>query len=148
MLGLGLLAVIIMYFVDVTRTSHTVRRNFPVIGRFRYLFEQMGEFFRQYFFALDREEMPFNRAQRSWVYRAAKGVDNTVAFGSTLNLNPAGTPIFVNCPYPMLGHDAAPTKPVTVGPYARRPYEAKSIFNISAMSYGALSKVAATSYSN
>ena len=65
MLGLGLLAVIIMYFVDVTRTSHTVRRNFPVIGRFRYLFEQMGEFFRQYFFALDREEMPFNRAQRS-----------------------------------------------------------------------------------
>ena len=46
------------------------------------LFEELGEFFRQYFFALDREEMPFNRAERSWVYRAAKGVDNTVASGS------------------------------------------------------------------
>ena len=40
-------------------------RNFPVIGRFRYFFEHLGEFFRQYFFAQDREEMPFNRAQRS-----------------------------------------------------------------------------------
>ena len=74
-LGLGVLAIIVMFIVDVTQTKHTVRRNFPVVGRFRYLFEHMGEFFRQYFFALDREEMPFNRAQRSWVYRAAKGVD-------------------------------------------------------------------------
>ena len=99
-LGLGILAVIVMYVVDVTQTKHAVRRNFPVVGRFRYLFEEMGEFFRQYFFALDREEMPFNRAQRSWIYRAAKGVDATVAFGSTLNISPCGTAIFVNCPYP------------------------------------------------
>ena len=77
-IGIGLLVVIVMYVVEVTQTSHAVRRNFPVIGRFRYLFEHMGEFFRQYFFANDREEMPFNRAQRSWVYRAAKGVDGTV----------------------------------------------------------------------
>ncbi len=78
-LGLGVLTVIVMFIVDVTQTKHAVRRNIPVIGRFRYLFEHMGEFFRQYFFALDREEMPFNRAQRSWVYRAAKGVDSMVA---------------------------------------------------------------------
>jgi glutamate synthase domain-containing protein 2 len=86
--------------------------------------------------------MPFNRAQRSWVYRACKGVDNTVAFGSTLNLTPAGTPIFVNCPYPTLREDAVPTKPLTIGPFARHPFAAKSIFNVSAMSYGALSKPA------
>lgn len=146
--GIGLLAVAIMYIVDVTQTSHAVRRNFPVVGRFRYLFETMGEFFRQYFFAMDREEMPFNRAQRSWVYRAAKGVDTTVAFGSTLNLSPAGTKIFVNCPYPMLEIDAAPTLPMTIGPYAREPYEAKSIINVSAMSFGALSKPAVLALSN
>ncbi len=147
-IGLGLLAVIVMYVVDVTQTTHTVRRNFPVIGRFRYMFEHMGEFFRQYFFAQDREEMPFNRAQRSWVYRSAKGVDSTVAFGSTLNLSPAGTPIFVNCPYPMLDTETAPTAPVTIGPYAGKPYEAKSVFNISGMSYGALSKPAVLALSN
>jgi glutamate synthase domain-containing protein 2 len=148
LLGLGILAVIVMYIVDVTQTTHAVRRNFPVVGRFRYLFEEMGEFFRQYFFALDREEMPFNRAQRSWVYRAAKGVDSTVAFGSTLNLTPTGTPIFVNCPYPTLERDATETSPMVIGPYAAEPYEAKSIFNVSAMSYGAISKPAVLALSN
>jgi glutamate synthase domain-containing protein 2 len=148
LVGLAILAVVVMYVIDRTQTSHAVRRNFPVVGRFRYLFENMGEFFRQYFFALDREEMPFNRAQRSWVYRAAKGVDDTVAFGSTLNLSPSGTPIFVNCPYPTLSKDSAPTSPMTIGPFARAPYEAKSIFNVSGMSYGAISKPAVLALSN
>ena len=89
-IGAGLLAVIVMYIVDKTQRKHAIRHNFPVIGRFRYVFEHVGEFFRQYFFALDREEMPFNRATRSWVYRAAKGVDNTIAFGSTRDLTPDG----------------------------------------------------------
>ncbi len=142
MIGLGLLAVIIMYVVDVTQTRHAIRRNFPVIGRFRYLFEHLGEFFRQYWYSNDREEMPFNRAQRSWVYRAAKGVDTTVAFGSSLNLNPPGTKIFVNCPYPVLETDVADTAPLRIGPYARQPYDAPSLFNVSAMSFGALSKPA------
>ena len=148
LIGFGILAVIIMYIVDVTQTSHAIRRNFPVVGRFRYLFENMGEFFRQYFFAQDREEMPFNRAQRSWAYRAAKGEDSTVAFGSTLDLNPAGTRIFVNCPYPTLERDAAETAPMLIGPHADKPFEAKSIFNVSAMSYGAISKPAVLALSN
>jgi len=146
--GLFLLSIAFMFVVDVTQTKHSVRRNFPVVGRFRNLFEHLGEFFRQYFFAQDREEMPFNRAQRSWVYRAAKGVDNTVAFGSTLNLNPTGTPIFVNCPYPTLDEDAVDTAPLVIGPYARNPYAATSIFNVSAMSYGALSKPAVLALSH
>jgi glutamate synthase domain-containing protein 2 len=147
-IGVGILAIIVTYIIDKTQTGSTVRRNFPVVGRFRYLFEHIGEFFRQYFFALDREEMPFNRAQRSWAYRAAKGVDNTVAFGSTLDLSPTGTHIFVNCPYPTLDEDAVPTAPATIGPYARQPFAAKSVFNLSGMSYGAISKPAVLALSN
>ena len=146
--GTGLLVVAVLFIVDVTQTKHAVRRNFPVVGRFRYLFEHMGEFFRQYFFALDREEMPFNRAERSWVYRAAKGVDNTVAFGSSRDLRPVGTTLFVNCPYPTLESDAAPTDEITVGPYCDKPYVTASIFNISGMSFGAISRPAVLALSN
>lgn len=60
--SLAFVAVLIMYVVDVTQTRHAIRRNYPVIGRFRYVFETLGAFFRQYFFAMDREEMPFNRS--------------------------------------------------------------------------------------
>jgi len=142
LLGLGLLAVLVMYVVDINQTSHAIRRNFPVFGRFRYLFEKLGEYFRQYFFAQDREEMPFNRAQRTWVYRAAKGIDNTIAFGSTKDLRPVGTMIFVNCPYPVLEKDVAPTAALEIGPYCRLPYITDSLFNVSAMSFGAISKPA------
>jgi glutamate synthase domain-containing protein 2 len=142
LLGLGLLAVAIMYVVDKTQTRSAIRRNFPVVGRFRYFFENLGEYFRQYFFAQDREEMPFNRAQRSWAYRAAKNIDNTIAFGSTRDLRPVGTVIFVNCPYPVLEADVAPTSALEIGPHARHPYVTDSIFNVSAMSYGAISKPA------
>ena len=86
--GIGVLVVAVLYVIDRTQTKQAVRRNFPVIGRFRYLFENLGEFFRQYFFAMDREEMPFNRAERSWVYRAAKDEDTMVAFGSTRDMRP------------------------------------------------------------
>jgi glutamate synthase domain-containing protein 2 len=140
--GLGAAAVVVMFIFDVLQTGDAVRRNFPVIGRFRDLFVRLGEFFRQYFFAMDREEMPFNRAERTWVNRAAKNTDNTVAFGSTNNLSPAGSVIFVNCPFPTLESDRAITEPLLIGPYCREPYAALSLFNISAMSYGALSRPA------
>lgn len=127
------------YLVDRFQTKSTLRRNYPVLARFRYLFEHMGEFFRQYFFAQDREEMPFNRAERSWVYRAAKNVDSTVAFGSTRNLQHPGTIYFVNCPFPTLAEDSVEPSVITIGPYTKCPYKTKSLFNISGMSYGALS---------
>ncbi|MEP3226409.1 MAG: FMN-binding glutamate synthase family protein [Parasphingorhabdus sp.] len=139
LIGLGLAVVVIFFIVDITQKQDAVRRNYPVIGRFRHLFSSLGEFFRQYFFAMDREEMPFNRAEREWVGRAAKGTGNTIAFGSTKNLDPAGTPIFVNCPFPTLEKDAAETATCILGPYCETPYEAQSLFNISAMSFGALS---------
>jgi glutamate synthase domain-containing protein 2 len=139
-LAVLILVIIYMYIVDVNQTSQTIRRNYPVVGRFRYIFEHMGEFFRQYFFALDREELPFNRAQRSWVYRAAKNIDSTVAFGSTHALNTPGDYLFLNGLFPPLDHEVIPRSAVTFGAdYARQPYTTDSFFNISAMSYGALS---------
>ncbi|MEN8802629.1 MAG: FMN-binding glutamate synthase family protein [Thiogranum sp.] len=148
MIGLLLLTVVVMYILDVTQTKQAIRRNYPVIGRFRYLFEEMGEFFRQYFFAMDREELPFNRAERSWVYRAAKNLSNTTAFGSTRDLRSTGTVLFVNCPYPTLGEDAAPVGEVTIGPHCSKPYATCSLFNISGMSYGAISTPAVLALSN
>jgi len=139
LLGLGLAAVVVMFIIDVNQKQDAVRRNYPVIGRFRHIFSELGEFFRQYFFAMDREEMPFNRAEREWVERAGKGLDNTIAFGSTKSLDPPGTAIFVNVPFPTLESDAAETTTCTIGPYSRHPYETRSFFNISAMSFGALS---------
>lgn len=139
-LGVGVLAILYMYLADTTQTHQAIRRNYPVIGRFRYLFEHMGEFFRQYFFAQDREELPFNRAQRNWVYRAAKNVDSTVAFGSTRPLNQAGDVVFLSCLFPALDNEGVPPGVVAIGEgSAAKPYRTSSVFNISAMSFGALS---------
>ncbi len=143
LMGIGILVAAVLYYKDVTQSENTIRRNYPVVGRFRALFEHLGEFFRQYFFAMDREEMPFNRAERSWVYRAAKGVDNTVAFGSTRNIFTTGTILFENTPFPTLDEDAVEPGELVIGDgYCAQPYATKSLFNISAMSYGAISKPA------
>lgn len=140
--GLGVIWAICAFVIDIVQTKDAVRRNYPLVGRFRHLFTELGEFFRQYFFAMDREEMPFNRAERDWVERASEGRKNTVAFGSTKSLMPTGTPIFVNCPFPYLDEEDIEIPEMVVGPYAREPYSAKSIINISGMSYGALSRPA------
>ncbi len=138
-IGLLVLFVIVVFIIDVSQTHDAVRRNYPVIGRFRGLFSTLGEFFRQYFFAMDREEMPFNRAERDWVEDSSKGIDNTIAFGSTRNLSIVGTAIFVNCPYPQLSEETTQAPAVVIGPGCREPYAAQSIINISAMSFGSLS---------
>jgi glutamate synthase domain-containing protein 2 len=91
---------------------------------------------------MDREELPFNRAQRAWVARAAKKLDSTIAFGSTKPLNRPGDIFFLNSPFPPTKDEIeahAPTPLVFGEGFVREPYAAPSIFNISAMSYGALS---------
>ncbi len=95
-LGLAAAALVIVFISDVTQTRNAIRRNFPVIGHLRSLFTELGKFFRQYFFAMDREELPFNRELRNWVHRASAGEDNTVPFGSTRSLTHDGTIIFAN----------------------------------------------------
>ena len=141
-LGMMVLYGIFLYIIDKNQTRDSIRYNYPVIGRFRYIFSELGEFFRQYFFAMDREEMPFNRAEREWVYKSSSGADNTVAFGSTKNLGITGTVIFNNSPFPLLDQDAEDPPAVIFGPDCPNPYSAKSIINISGMSFGALSSPA------
>lgn len=148
LIGCGVLAIVYMYIVDKMQTKQAVRHNYPVIGRFRYLLEKQGEFFRQYFFAQDREELPFNRAERSWVYRAAKNVDRTIAFGSTRPLDSAGTIMFMNTAFPTQDEDITPIHPLTIGSHCRHPYTTQAICHISAMSFGALSRPAITALSH
>jgi glutamate synthase domain-containing protein 2 len=136
---LGLLIVMFMYWQDVHQTTHAIRRNYPVIGRMRYRFERLGEYFRQYFFANDREEQPFNRALRSWVYRTAKGLGGMISFGSTNDLNQPGAYIFVNASFPKLEEEKTTMPPITIGARCGKPYVANHVFNISGMSYGAVS---------
>lgn len=140
-IGALALLCVVLFIIDVTQVKDTVRRNYPVIGRFRGLFSKLGEFFRQYFFALDREEMPFNRAERDWVYHVAKDGKDVVPFGSTKVLS-AGTPIFANGLFPKLDDEDRPHAPLVIGPNSPNPYKPTSFFNISAMSYGSLSKPA------
>lgn len=140
--GIVVLFLTMTYMVDRLQTKHAIRRNYPIVGRFRYFFEHLGGFFRQYFFAMDREELPFNRAQRAWVYRAAKNINNTIAFGSTRDTKKLGNIIFVNCPYPTLRKDAVSPKCITVGEACRHPWTTSAFFGISAMSFGSISKPA------
>lgn len=148
--SLGVLIVVLVgggltywYVQDITQKKHAILRNYPVIGHLRYFFEQLGEYFRQYFFLGDREEMPFNRATRGWVYRLAKNEGGVIGFGSTYDLHQPGALLFVNAGFPVLEEDQAPTPPLAIGEgYAAKPFVARSIVNISGMSYGALSRPA------
>lgn len=140
--GLVILWVIIVFILDVLQTKNAIRHNYPVIGRFRAIFEYLGTFFRQYFFAMDREELPFNRQLRRWCYRAASGVDTMVAFGSTRDLRPVGTALFVNSAYGNAQPIELEPDVMIVGKDCPEPYEAPSFFNISAMSYGSISRPA------
>ncbi len=137
-----------LFISDVTQKKHAVLRNYPVVGRLRYLFEELGEYFRQYFFMGDREEMPFNRSTRAWVYRLAKNEGGTIGFGSTYDMHHPGALIFVNHPFPVLDEERVQTPSLLLGEgYAREPFEARSIVNVSGMSFGAVSAPAVSALS-
>jgi glutamate synthase domain-containing protein 2 len=149
LVGLALLVGVAFIFIsDITQKKHGVLRNYPVIGHLRYFFEQLGEYFRQYFFSGDRDEMPFNRSTRAWVYRLAKNEGGVIGFGSTYDLHQSGALIFVNHPFPVLEEERLPTPSLLLGEgYAKNPFEARSIVNISGMSFGAISAPAVRSLS-
>jgi glutamate synthase domain-containing protein 2 len=144
-----LLGLLFFVFIrDITQKKHSVLRNYPIVGRFRYFFEQLGEYFRQYFFAGDRDEMPFNRATRAWIYRLAKNEGGTIGFGSTYDLHQPGALIFVNHPFPVLEEERLPTPALVLGEgHCKQPFEARSIVNVSGMSFGAISAPAVRSLS-
>src|SRR5438034_4285961 len=146
LLAIVVFAVIVFWFIqDITQKKHAVLRNYPVIGRLRYLFEKQGEYFRQYFFAGDRDEMPFNRATRAWVYRVAKQEDGggLIGFGSTYDIKAPGAILFVNAAFPVQEWEKQPTPPVAIGEgFCEHPFLARSLVNVSGMSFGAISKPA------
>ncbi|NSL85495.1 FMN-binding glutamate synthase family protein [Chitinophaga sp. Mgbs1] len=135
------LTVLALY--DRLQRKHALLRNYPLLGRARYMLEQIRPEMRQYFFESDTDGRPFNRRQRAVVYQRAKDVKQTVAFGALENMYEPG--------YEWAAHTAFPLKVkpeslrVTIGnTQCRQPYDA-SLLNISAMSYGALSKTAVLS---
>ncbi len=144
LLAILLFVMLVFWYVkDITQKKHTVLRNFPIIGRLRYFFEQMGEYFRQYFFTGERDELPFNRSTRGWVYRLAKNEGGIIGFGSTYNLHEPGALVFVNAPFPVIEEEQLPTPPLAIGEgWCEKPFVARSVVNISGMSYGAISKPA------
>lgn len=123
---------------DLIQRRHAVLRNYPIMGHMRFLLESIRPEIRQYMLEGDREEVPFSREARALVYQRAKGVEDKRPFGTTENVYGSG--------YGWITHSAAPVDiedsdfRVTIGgPDCRQPYSA-SLFNISAMSFGSLSK--------
>ncbi len=122
---------------DLLQNKHAVLRNYPLIGRFRYLLEYIRPEIRQYFLENDQEEVPFSRDQRAMVYRRAKNIKATKSFGTLKDVYRPG--------HECILHSMTPTElnpdllRVNVGSkHCTKPYSA-SILNISAMSFGALS---------
>lgn len=128
---------------------HTISHNFPLIGHFRYMLEHIGPELRQYIVANNREELPFNRSQRSWIYTSAKALNNYQGFGTDQDqnspgfvfINPAMMPYIVKPNHP--NHDdkyfLPSAKIIGESHKRKRPYRPYSIINISAMSFGSLS---------
>lgn len=129
--------------------KHAIQHNFPLIGHFRYMLEKIGPELRQYIVANDKEETPFNRSERRWIYASSKGENNYFGFGST-EVPPyeIGYPLIKHAAFPFLetkaehvsdDPTAVPCLKVIGETHGRkRPYRPYSVINISAMSFGSL----------
>ena len=132
--------------------KHTIQHNFPVVGHLRYMLEKIGPELRQYIVANNREELPFNRSQRSWVYASSKKQNNYAGFGTDQDIHSPGyvfikptmIPYQVKEGHPNFEDPSFIPSAKLIGEYnqRRKPYRPRSIINISAMSYGSLSKAA------
>lgn len=135
--------------------KHTISHNYPILGHLRYLFEKIGPEIRQYFVANNREELPFNRIERGWIYASAKKENNYEGFGTDRDIY-AHQHIFINnamMPYKLPENHPNKIDPnflpcaKVMGAYNKRkkPYRPASIINVSAMSFGSLSAKAVES---
>jgi glutamate synthase domain-containing protein 2 len=121
---------------DLLQTRSTLRRNYPLLAHFRYGFESIGPEIRQYFIESDTAETPYSRQQRALVYQRAKAVNDTRPFGTQVDV--------YGHEYEWINHSVLPSEiqsqdfRIRIGSEAAQPYDA-SVFNISAMSFGALS---------
>ncbi|WP_422378944.1 FMN-binding glutamate synthase family protein [Roseibium sp.] len=124
-------------YIDTHQTRHSVLRNYPVAGHFRFLFEAIRPELRQYFFESNQDGRPFSRERRSMVYDRAKNIEDVLPFGTELDVYD-GSYGWVNhsiCPQP---HSEGDMRVTIGGPDCKHPYSA-SLYNISAMSFGSLS---------
>ena len=135
---LVIVPLILQGVADMMQTRQAVRRNFPLVGHFRYLLEQIRPEINQYFIESNHDGRPFSRNDRSVVYQRAKGELDTLPFGTQRDVYAVG--------YEWINHSLAPVHPdpkfsrvVVGGASCKQPYSA-SILNVSAMSYGSLSK--------
>ncbi|AWV96686.1 FMN-binding glutamate synthase family protein [Arcticibacterium luteifluviistationis] len=141
------LIIVTIILRDILQKRHTIVHNFPLIGHIRYLLESIGPELRQYIVANNREELPFNRRQRSWVYASSKKENHYQGFGTDQDIHEAGY-IFIKPALMPLKTDPNESfdKPCPsakiMGAHREKPYRPKSIINISAMSYGSLSAAA------
>tara|TARA_R110002072_G_scaffold261258_2_gene419953 strand:- start:12974 stop:14569 length:1596 start_codon:yes stop_codon:yes gene_type:complete len=147
--GWILLFFIIIALRDILQRKHTISHNFPIVGHIRYLLESIGPEMRQYFVANNREELPFNRIERGWIYASAKKENNYEGFGTDRDIyahqhifiNNAMIPFKIEDDHPnAIDKSFLPCAKV-IGEYnkRRRPYRPASVINVSAMSFGSLS---------
>ncbi|WP_339916895.1 FMN-binding glutamate synthase family protein [Yeosuana marina] len=138
--GFILLAGLIIFlgFYDMFQKKHTILRNFPVIGHMRYLLELIGPEIHQYFIESDTDGKPIDRNHRSYIYQRAKQQSKTHPFGTELDVYNDNYKWMQHSIYPAKKLET-PTRVIIGGSECKQPYSA-SLFNISAMSYGALSK--------
>ncbi len=139
------LLTLINFFYMRVQTGHALLRNFGLMGQARYMMESIGPELRQYFFANDTEEKPFNRTERSEVYRKAKGVDSATSFGSQHEFDAREVKVRHSM-YPILKDQQIPYS-LTFGSERgiENTYTIDKPFIISAMSYGALGEKAVRS---
>ncbi len=123
---------------DMVQTRQAVKRNFPLVGHARYLLEMIRPEINQYFIESNSDGKPYSRNDRSLIYQRAKGELDTLPFGTQKDVYATG--------YEWINHSLAPAHPdpqfarvIVGGPDCRQPYSA-SVFNVSGMSYGSLSK--------
>ena len=130
---------VLMGIVDITQKKHAIRRNFPVIGRARYLLESIRPEIMQYFVETDTEGRPLDRGTRSMIYQRSKNVMDTVPFGTQMDTYEAGYEWMNHSMYAGRMKVDEDPRVMIGGEYCTQPYSA-SLLNISAMSYGSLSK--------
>lgn len=137
MLGAMVIRAIYEFFFQ---KKSTLQRNFPILVHGRYILEEIGAPLRQYLFSGDTEEKPYNRTTRSWIYASSKGENNVIGFGSEADHNAPGTLHILPSMFPVNeSHKGETVLPPIIGKNRKFPYQPQSFFNISGMSFGALS---------
>src|SRR3954452_12350034 len=153
----GIVAAFLLLVVhDLLQRKHALLRAYPVLGRMRFMLEKIGPELRQYWFAPDKAERPFDRTERNWIYESAKQTPNTFGFGSESDLERSANYLVIrHAPFPHPAPDRSkPNGPPSfvmpsakiLGEHRQRPkaFRPQSVINVSAMSFGALSAPAVT----